>query len=645
MCVVNDNEIYVSSVSANVGLWNGSGWALTSIGNTGLSGVNSMLIQGVLNYQNTGSAAQAFVVCAPSYGNPGVTLESVINDICARAGLTESQYDASQCQDLVQGYVVNDTATARDALDPLLQLYYTDVSDTDGVLKFVRRGAQPVATIPYAALGASTSAAGSDTQNPITINSTQEVDLPKRLALSYYGVNYDYNTQTQTAYRTQTYSNYLSNVQAAIALNDAQALSCAQTLLYAAWASMYAFSFNTDMSYAAYEPGDNVVVTDSDGTAYTVRLTKCNYDGIGVLKWAGVSEVPTLYPNAGAVPSLSSGIPAGYKPQTLQYSGATVVWPLDVSPLTNDATSQGLYLAACGYASSWPGCSIQSSTDGSNFTTATRAPTPAVMGLTTAAPGPWYGGNQPDELNSLTVTLLDPALELASVAYPNFLNNESVAYVGGEIIAFRNVELVSAGVYTLSGFIRGLQGTEAFINNHAAGERFVFLDNNVVSLGILIAQIDNPMYFEATTISVAANDNLVPVTITPVNARVRPLSPVFVTAWQDATQEVNISWLRRARVNNQWLDGTDVPLDESSEGYTITATDGSGVTWWTYSFTQTFAPGTAPSATWPATTLTAGMTGSPASEVPSGTHITVQVQQHSDQGILGVPGYAPSITI
>jgi hypothetical protein len=267
------------------------------------------------------------------------------------------------------------------------------------------------------------------------------------------------------------------------------------------------------------------------------------------------------------------------------------------------------------------------------------------MGLTTAAPGAWYGGNQPDELNSLTVTLLDPALELASVAYPNFLNNESVAYVGGEIIAFRNVELVSAGVYTLSGFIRGLQGTEAFINNHAAGERFVFLDNNIVSLGILIAQIDNPMYFEATTISVAANDNLTPATITPVNARVRPLSPVFVTAWQDATQEVNIAWLRRARVNNQWLDGTDVPLDESSEGYTITATDGSGVTWWTYSFTQTFAPGTVPSATWPATTLTAGMTGTPASEVPGGTHITVQVQQHSDQGILGVPGYAPSITI
>jgi hypothetical protein len=47
--------------------------------------------------------------------------------------------------------------------------------------------------------------------------------------------------------------------------------------------------------------------------------------------------------------------------------------------------------------------------------------------------------------------------------------------IGSEIVQFRDASLVSAGVYTLKGLLRGRRGTEASMTGHASGERFVLL--------------------------------------------------------------------------------------------------------------------------------------------------------------------------
>lgn len=639
-----DNDMYLLSqlagVGAGIGLTHFDGvgtWTQLGIpaDNTGNS--NTMLIQSGVGYYST-RVTPTFYAIAPDWASlPQITVKSVVDDVCTRAGLVTGQWDATTCLDLIQGYLVANNNSGRDAIQPLLQMYFTDVSDTDGLLKFVRRGASPTVTIPWSALGATDAGAGLP-NNPLKRSLQQEQDLPQRLTVTYYGASNDYNFSSQSAFRTQTTSNYKATMRAAVAISDAAALSCAQTLLWSTWANQETYAFETDMTYIYLEPTDVIGVTDANGKVRTVRLNKAQFDGKGIIHWTAQAEVPNLYPAYGKQLPVLPGLNLGYTPQRVGYAGSTVLVVLDISPLTNTDTDQGFYVAACGYSATWPGCVVDMSRDSSTFSEMTTLANAASIGTTGPALGNFTGGNQPDELNILTVTLLNNGTTLQSVSYQNFMNNENVAMVGSEMVGFRNATLVSGTTYRLNGLMRGLQGTEWAMTSHVAGEQFVALTNgNLGKVGINLTDLGQPLYFQPETLTQAAAASP-KTTVVPANGRVQPLSPVMLRAFEvgtGASASVSLSWLRRARVNNQWTDGSDVPLDEATEGYTITATNGSGTQLWQYSFNQTFAPGTVPNATWPATTLTAGMSGLPFGSVATGTAVTITVQQHSDQGVLG----------
>jgi hypothetical protein len=49
----------------------------------------------------------------------------------------------------------------------------------------------------------------------------------------------------------------------------------------------------------------------------------------------------------------------------------------------------------------------------------------------------------------------------------------------------------------------------------------------------------------------------------------KPLSPVWITGTREENGDLTISWVRRARINAQWMDSYDVPLDEPTEAYEV----------------------------------------------------------------------------
>ena len=51
-----------------------------------------------------------------------------------------------------------------------------------------------------------------------------------------------------------------------------------------------------------------------------------------------------------------------------------------------------------------------------------------------------------------------------------------------------------------------------------------------------------------------------------------PLSPVHIRGTR-AGDDLTITWVRRARINAEWLDSIDVPLDEPTEAYEIDILD------------------------------------------------------------------------
>ncbi|ODQ34563.1 phage tail protein [Burkholderia ubonensis] len=565
----------------------------------------------------------------------GMLLSQIVADICNRAGLSPSQYDASQLTDIVYGYAVTTYSSARDAIKPLMDAFFFDAVDSGGVLRFVKRGSASAVVIPWADLGAARDHTGSFVHDPIQQANEFEQAAPRSLTFNYKGKNNDYLDMSQRAFRSLTQSNQDAVVNSPIVFDDGEALTRAQAIMWAQWLGLKKFQFTTTLAYLAYEPTDVVGIVDQNGYQHNVRLTRCAYDGAGVLQWDAELEYAQIYPNLSQF-NARGAPPAGFTKQTIDYSGPSVLAVLDVPPLRDADTSPGLYLAACGYASSWPGISIEVSRDGTSYSTLTNDALAATIGVSTTALPNFTGGNQPDELSTVTVQLYQGAL--SSVGYTTFLSGVNCAYLGGELIVFRNATQLTADTYQLSGLLRGRAGTEWAMSTHAAGERFVFLDSTkLINEPILTTDIGNTLYFEYQLLNIfyTLSNPFVSQKIT--NGRVKPLSPALFKANPGSAasvSDISLSWLRRARVSAGWLDGTDVPLDESSESYQLQILNGTTVVR-TVVVTGPFNAPSVPAYTYTAAQITAdGFT--------TGNTIKFSVAQNSDQGVLG---YAATTSI
>lgn len=547
-----------------------------------------------------------------------VPLSVIVGDICARAGLDASQYDVSQLTDPVWGYAVTTMASARDNLVPLMNAYFFDVTNSDGKLKFVKRGGATAGTFAYADLGAANSIGDEGNENPIQILLAQEIDLPSTLSLTYVGNNTDYQQSTQTAFRTATRSNKNTALSVPIAMSDDEGLQKAQTMLWNAWLAHEQFTFSTTLAYLKYEPND-VVTLQGASASYPVRLTECQYDAQGVLRWTALSERSGIFTSTAV-----GGPPAGFPVQQIDYNGPTALAVLDVPPLRDQDTSPGLYLAACGFASSWPGCTVEISRDGSSFTNLVGITTAAVIGVAQTALANFSGGNQPDELS--TVTVVVDSGTLAAVTYANFLAGTNAALIGDEIVFFRNATLTAANTYQLSGFVRGVAGTDWAMSTHAVGERFVLLSASSLSpVSINTGDIGSKLYFETRLLNLFASQPSPVQSLTPANARMQPLRPAMFRALNgsaSSTSDISLFWTRRARVYAGWLNGTDVPLDQASESYQLTISNASGVV------KRTVTVSAAQTYVYSAANISAdGFT--------TGNIVNFSVSQNSDLGIAG----------
>lgn len=568
-----------------------------------------------------------------SQGQTFTTLDEVVADLCNRAGMSSGQYDVSQLTDTVIGYGITNHSTTRNNLTPLMATYFFDACDTDGQIKFVKRGSQPIATFAYADLGASPSIGDTANTTPITEMIAQEIDMPRSVSLTYSELNSDYNTNTQRWSRELTNSNKDTVMQVPIVLAGSDALMRAQVLGWEAWIGRKVFSFSSPLGYLPYEPGD-VMTLQGDGESYTIRITRCQYDGQGSLLWSAALEEPDIYPSPSY--NVQAGAAAGFATQQIDYSGPTLLAVMDVPPLRSTDTGLGLYLAACGMSTDWPGCAVDVARPGGAFGQIMTLGNAATMGVAQTALPDFGGGNQPDELSTVTVILY--AGSLASCTYANFLAGSQAAYLGGELIFFRNATQTAANVYVLSGLLRGRGGTEYAMSTHAAGDTFVLLDPaRVAAMPLQQTDIGTQLSFETFLLNLFGNTPSAVVNVTPANAHVKPLSPAqFIAGHGSAasTSDISLSWLRRARINGQWLDGTDVPLDESSESYQLQVLNGSSVVR-TIIVNGPFTAPAVPTYTYPASQISAD-------GFSTGNTIGFSVAQNSDQGVLG---YAATASI
>jgi hypothetical protein len=504
----------------------------------------------------------------PNYTRNSVSLSSVINDLVGRSNITTNDINVTAlASDQLTGYVISKPMTIRTAIEPLQKAFFFDATESDNLIKFVKRGGSTALTIPQDDLAAHQ--ASEDLPDLLTTMRAQELELPRRVTLTFYNQDGDYQNSEQYAARLVTESVDIANEELAIAMTNQQAAQIASVLLYNEWQARNIREFQTSLKYAYIDPCD-IVNIETDEGLFTVRILQTDYGQNGVVKFKAADENAAVYnPSA-------TGVDGGAIGQTLSLPGATRLALLDIPILRDVDDNAGFYWAACGFLTAWRGTSLFISNDGGiTWTNTSSSIIGATIGAASDILGNWTGGNNFDYGNSVTVTLVNGAL--SSTTIDSLLNNANAALIGNEIIQFLNAELVGTNQYKLSYLLRGRRGTEWAINTHVVGDRFILLDPSSVQRVIANqSQINVAASYKAVSLG-----NTLSITnpndFTNTGVGLKPFSPVNIAGGRDASGNIYISWLRRTRIGGGWLDNVDAPLGEASESYSVDIMNGSAV--------------------------------------------------------------------
>ena len=162
----------------------------------------------------------------------------------------------------------------------------------------------------------------------------------------------------------------------------------------------------------------------------------------------------------------------------------------------------------------------------------------------------------------------DPAAAFHSVDAAALAAGANRLLVGEEIVQFMTAASQGAGLWRLSGLLRGRGATEAeAAEGHAAGTRAVLLDDR---LTVLDGATLDAAHERIAAIGNGETEPVFATVATPGRSR-RPLAPVHSVATAQPDGGLVLEWTRRARGAWAWQDGVEVPLVEEIERYEVFA--------------------------------------------------------------------------
>lgn len=491
----------------------------------------------------------------PTADEVNTDLATIVTDVCERAGLSSAQIDVTELDDVVMGYKIARQMQARAAIEPLRQAWYFDAVENGEVIQFVKRGGATVFAITADDIGASEG----DEVTPLTQpRRAQETELPAEVNVAHEVREADYQVGTQQSKRVTTGSQQVIGAELPIVMPDAKGAQVADVLMYDAWAGRTDRTFTSTRKFTHLLPTDVGTVNDGEFT-YTGRLIEKTEDG-PLIRWVLRDADPASYsPNSTASTTSGGG-------SAVRFDGPMKLELMDLPALRLDDSNAGIYAAAAGYRTSYRGGRLYKSVDGTNYNVLQTMNATATLGYATTVLGDFTGGNIVDEANTVTVSMHSGTL--SSVTSAELLNGANLCLLGDELLMFHRATLVSAGVYTLTGLLRGRFGTEQHMATHAVDDRFVFLvPTSIYRVAQETADIGAANYKGVAYGTSVADATAVEFENTA--AALKPLSVSHLQAIPAGGGNYTVQWIRRARYSADWRDLVDAPLCEGSEAYSV----------------------------------------------------------------------------
>jgi hypothetical protein len=375
---------------------------------------------------------------------------------------------------------------------------------------------------------------------------------PRTLTLAHYDPARDYQAGVQRAVRPGA-GQREARVELPAAIDAVGAKALAEAALARLDGERERRTLALPWSALDVRPGALVKIADAPGSW---RVDRWRLEDMVVL----LECVPVA-------PGTQQGAASGGRvlPAPDLVTGATIVHAFELPPLGPLATAPQLAVAANGTGPGWRSAALLVSSDGgANWVAAGTTALPAVLGRIVSPPGA-APAQLADRIHTIIVELAHGAMLLHDADDAALAAGANLAMAGDELLQFARATPLGGRQWALSGLWRGRRGTEAAIGGQAAGDRFVLVDAEVLTLIDLPAQVTT-----ARVLAQGVNDG----EAAEAAARVRgvglvPPSPVHLRTNMLPGGATETSWVRRSRNGWDWIDGVDAPLGEESERYRV----------------------------------------------------------------------------
>lgn len=448
----------------------------------------------------------------------------------------------------------------------LLDWYYLDIFCGDKVT-VVERGGAVEQTIPYGYTGS-----GIDGTSDPFAGLVRGADVESQFATSvqYINILADGEVDTQQGQRVGTGSEVRA-VNFSIYSKPTLAKGRADTITHDTRVAAHTATVRLGARQAAkIQPASVLTLVDNKGNSYRVRVLRLVWNR-GVYDVDVCLDDPNILKTVGITTEVDNSV-IDFDPPA-----DTEILLFDGSIFRDVDSDPGHYAFAKGSS----GSKLLNSTDGGvTYTEVASFTTQSVFGDCDTL-GDTSVGWMFDETSTVTVDV--GAGTLSSTTRAVMLADQSInaCAIGihgrWEVMQFRTASMLSAGVYTLSGLLRGLRGTEWAIPLHAAGDRFVLITTAARRVEKQASEIGIEELYKGVTagrpISSATEQ-----AFTNDAVGLKPFAPVHLRKAVGASETV-VSWTPRTRLATRFASplGIYAPMGEASESYDVELRDASAV--------------------------------------------------------------------
>lgn len=557
-----------------------------------------------------------------------ISVGAVVDSICVACGVpTNDVSTVGLAGDSVRGFAITQAAGGPGALQPLALAYAFDTAEQGGGLRFIKRGRSPRGRITQDMMGGHVG--GDDRPEAVRFDRNPDMQQPRQASLTFLDPERNYQPNTQLAARAYGDAENNLGTSVALVLTADEGRSIVDRMLWEPWTARRICTLDLTDKFVDLRPGD-VWVLDSPDPYSTFKCTRAlrGANGLTETEWQG--DDPSLYQST--APGAASTVP----PNPLRLPGPTTLALLNLPLLTDTDDPYGFYWTAAGSGAGWRGAEVLRSVDGLNFTSMSPTRQEATLGtVATALPD----GPDLDLSAVVTVVLLDTDMQLESVSDDELAAGANPIWLGvpgsadGEVLQFRDADLIAPGTYELSYLVRGVKGTEFARPLHGADEQLVFLEFGPVARSSFgAADIGLARDYKAVSLLTDEADTMEQ-TFTNEGVGLRPYSPGTLGhtgGGASPPDDIVFTWLRRSRIGGDIRgEGADLPLVDGAESYTVEVRNAADTA--TLRTTVVTAP------TW---TYDAAMQ---AADFPGGLPATLYWRVAQASGIYG-PGLSPWAT-